>query len=87
MKREYIKAFNTLKKLGCPVYEHPDDRGNFSIDLEAPTEAGITWADYYDGYMIPGWDFGINPEITKVLDNQGLFAEWQNPGRLVVYQV
>jgi hypothetical protein len=44
------------------------------------------WADYYDGHAIPGWDFGINPKISKELNKSGLFAEWVNPGRLSVYE-
>jgi hypothetical protein len=84
MKRKYIKAFNTLEKLGCPVYQHADDQGNFSISTER--DSSEIWADYYDGYRIPGWDFGINPKITKVLNTCGLYAEWQNPGRLTVWE-
>ena len=84
MKRQYTKAFNTLQKLGCPVYEHPDDRGNFSISTEVASEE--IWAEYYDGWAIPGWEFGINPKLTKVLDKSGLYAEWQNPGRLTVWE-
>jgi hypothetical protein len=73
MKRTFIAAFNELKKLGAPVYVHPDDRGNFSIDAESSEE----WADYYSE---------VNPKIEKVLQRRGLFAEWVNPGRLAVYQ-
>ena len=84
MKRQYIKAFNTLKKLGVPVYEHADDQGNFSISTEWDN-SGL-WADYYDGWSIPGWEFGVNPKITETLHNLGLHAEWQNPGRLVIWE-
>jgi hypothetical protein len=85
MKRDFIKAYNELKKLGCPVYEHPDDNGNFSIDGEGPDS--YMWCDYYDGSMIPDWEFGVNPKIDKVLSKYGLFAEWMNPGRLCVYYI
>ena len=84
MKRQYTKAFNTLKKLGCPVYEHADDNGNFSISTESTTEE--LWADYYDAWAIPGWNFGVNPKIDNILKKSGLFAEWVNPGRLSVYE-
>jgi hypothetical protein len=84
MKRQYIKAFNTLKKLGVPVYEHSDDQGNFSISTEVSTDE--LWANYYDGWSIPGWEFWVNPKITETLRNLGLFAEWVNPGRLSVYE-
>ena len=36
MKREYIKAFNELKKLGCPVFERGDYAGRFLISAEEP---------------------------------------------------
>lgn len=41
------------------------------------------WADYYDAPA--GWDFGVNPEIEKVMDQYGLFCEWQNAGVLDVF--
>ena len=84
MKRQYIKAFNALKKLECPVYERHDDNGNFSISTEVATEE--IWADYYDGWAIPGWECGVNPKITDTLRKLGLHAEWQNPGRLTVWE-
>lgn len=81
MKRIYTKAFNALKKLGVPVYEHVDDDGNFSINAEA---VGATdWVDYYDGIYL--WADTINPKIEDVLRANRLYAEWVNPGRLAVY--
>ena len=41
MKRIYIKAFNKLTKMGVPVYEHHDDKGNFSISAE--DEGSSNW--------------------------------------------
>jgi hypothetical protein len=82
MKRIYIKAFNALKKMGVPVYEHVDDNGNFSIDAEASEADG--WADYYT--RSSDWIFGVSPSLDKVLTKHGLYGEWVNPGRLSVYQ-
>ena len=86
MKRAYIKAFNALKKLGVPVYEHGDDNGNFSISAE--DENSELWVNYYAG--CGSFDFwggdNVSPKLTKVLDNCKLYAEWVNPGRLSVYQ-
>jgi hypothetical protein len=44
MKRIYIKAFNQLKKLGCPVFERSDVDG-FIISAEHPES--WQWADMY----------------------------------------
>jgi len=85
MKMKYKAAFTALKKLGCPVYEHSDDNGNFSISAEEATS--YLWCDYYDGYRIPDWEFGVSPKITELLRSKGLFAEWMNSGRLVVYEI
>jgi hypothetical protein len=81
MKRQYIKAFNALQKMGIPVYEHVDDRGNFSISSEEPQSD--FWVDYYS--MAPGWVFGVHPAVDSKLKEFGLWAEWVNPGRLSVY--
>ena len=75
MKREYIKAFNACKKAGLPVYEHADDRGNFSISAED----GDARVDYYSNYWVP--------EVAQILSPHGLYAEWVNPGRISVYPV
>jgi hypothetical protein len=83
MKRKYIKAFNALKKLGVPVYEHADDKGNFSISAEEPDS--YKWANYYPEYN--QWDGeNTNPVMDSELKKHGLYAEWQNPGRLSVYE-
>jgi hypothetical protein len=82
MQRIYIKAFNALKKMGVPVYEHGDDNGNFSISAEA--SGADQWASYYDGYLIWNGE-STNPALDSTLRQFGLYAEWVNPGRLAVY--
>jgi hypothetical protein len=83
MKRTYIKAFNALKKLGVPVYEHADDNGNFSISAEEPESH--KWVNYYAEY--PYWKgHKENPVLNNLLHKYGLFAEWVNCGRLSVYE-
>jgi hypothetical protein len=84
MKRNARSAFNALKKIGAPVYEGKDWGGEYFI-LSAEENEKEIWADYYDGMNIPGWLFGVNPKVTKVLDKFGLVAEWINPGVLRVY--
>lgn len=82
MKRTYIKAFNELKKLGCPVFVHPDAPEQFDINAEDPVS--YLWADYYEGDYRDGWIFGVNPKVEEVLGKYGLFSEWVNPGHLRV---
>lgn len=83
MKTKYQNAFDALKTLGVPVYEHADDNGNFSIDAEDAR------ADEFVGYYStdPEWVFGVCPAVNNLLRTFGLFAEWVNPGRLGVYEV
>lgn len=83
MKQPFLKAFNELKRIGAPVFTNKDnDRlGNFSISAEENYPE--PWAEYYN----QGWGlFGVSPRITAVLDKHGLFAEWEDPGKLNVYQ-
>lgn len=81
MKRNYRKAFSALQKIGAPVFENED-----GVWISAEDNYDEIWADYYDCYMWDhdGWAFGINGKINKILDDNGLFAEWQNPGLLWV---
>lgn len=83
MKRAYRNAFNALKKLGVPVRETNDGE---SFWISAEDSESYRFCDYYDGYLIPDWEFGVSPVITKTLRDLGLFAEWQNPARLNVWE-
>lgn len=90
MTRNHRLAFNALKKIGAPVYERSDIK-NFQISAEGLSasdqyDRDELWANYYDGWSIDGWEFGINPKITKILDKYGLHAEWINPGEIGVYE-
>lgn len=80
MKKAYVKAFNALKKIGVPVYEHTDWSEGFDIDAEHPDS--YLWLDYWDR---PEWNFGINPKIEEILSKHGLYSEWVNPGHARVY--
>lgn len=84
MKRAYRNAFNALKKLGVPVREYWTDEDNFWISAEESNSH--EWCNYYDGYRIPDWEFGVHPVITSTLRKYGLFAEWQNPAQLSVWE-
>ena len=84
MQQKYIKAFNALKKLGVPVYEHADDNGNFSISAEEPESH--KWCSYYASHDQWGGE-DTNPTMDKTLRKHGLFAEWINPGRMAVFVI
>jgi len=84
MKRAYRNAFNALKKLGVPVREYWTDEDNFWISAEESNS--YAWCDYFDGYRIPDWEFGVHPAITNTLRKYGLFAEWQNPAQLSIWE-
>lgn len=84
LPRPYAAAYKKLAEMGVPVYRHPDDCGNFSIDAEAP-EAD-TWVDYYGNPYRQDLIFGVHIDVAQALEKHGLFAEWVNPGRLAVYK-
>lgn len=85
MKQPFTDAYNVLKIMGVPVFTNADnDRlGNFSINAEDPK--AHKWCEYYAQFT-PGWEFGVRPTLNNVLAQFGLFAEWQNPGCLGVYE-
>ena len=74
------------------MYER-SDLENFQISAEGLASSqfydgykpGVLWADYYDGRIMPDWEFGINPLITDTLKRYGLHAEWINPAEIGVY--
>lgn len=81
MKRIYIKAFNQLKKLGCPVFERSDYDGFF---ISAEESESYKWADMYTARA--DWQYeNTNPVIDQVLHASGLFCEWENAGCLIVH--
>jgi hypothetical protein len=84
MRKQYRLAFNALKKLGVPVYEREDMDGRFQISAEDPES--YKFLDYYEGYLMPDWDFGVSPTIEKTLAKYGLHSEWINAGELGVYE-
>ena len=89
MKRNQRYAFNALKKLGAPVFERSDldEHGTFGISAESNYEE--IWADYWEVAYLDnncGYVFGVNPKIIKTLKKYGLYAEWDNPGSLSVWE-
>ena len=85
MQRNYRTAFNALKKMGAPVIEGGYD-GEDTFRISAEDNVSYTWADYYqmtdgDG---TGYLMGVSNRINNILDKNGLYAEWINPGVLAV---
>lgn len=79
MKANARKAFNKLKKLGCPVREwHHNDRGHFWIDAESDTNEG--WLDYWSNYE-------GSEELNEILNSHDLYWEWHNPAYGCVYDI
>lgn len=85
MNSKFSRVFKKLKDMGVPVYEHPDDNGNFSIDAEG--DGAERWVDYYGNPVREDLVFGVHLDLERELQNRGFFAEWVNPGRLAVYEV
>lgn len=85
LRPKFRGAFAKLKAMGVPVYQHPDDNGNFSIDAEA--EGAERWVDYYGNPYREELVFGVHLDVEQVLEKVGLFSEWVNPGRVAVYEV
>lgn len=81
MKQQFRNAYNALKTLGVPMFERSDQPGRFFISAEEPNSD--EWVSYWSPNQ-PGWEFGIHPAVDAVLKRYGLFAEWENPGCLVV---
>jgi len=80
LNRKYVPAYMALKTLGVPMFTREDQPGRFFISAEEPESTG--WVDYYSTYR--DWIFGVNPAVYDTLKQYGLFAEWENPGCLVV---
>jgi hypothetical protein len=82
MKANYKKAEAALRAMGVPIYQR-SDMPNFGISAEDGDS--YKWLDYYEGDRMPGWNFGVHPDIDSTLRKFGLRCEWQNPGELCVY--
>lgn len=81
MKPNMKRAFKALQKIGAPVFDH-GEKDSFTISGEDNYDR--IWANYYD-YQFG--EFGVCREICDLLQNNGLFPEWQDPGTLKVYQL
>ena len=88
MKRNLRTAYTALNKIGVPTIEG-GYYGEDSFRISAEDNEHYTWADYYmmtDGDST-GYIMGVSNRINNILDKNGLYAEWINPGCLAVCEV
>lgn len=78
------KAIAELKAIGVPLIENED-----GVFISAENNVNEIWADYYMMGMGNSFvdDFGVNHKINAVLEGNGYFAEWKNPGCLNICEV
>ena len=86
MKNNYIKAYNELKTLGCPMFIGGDN-GEDTFRISGEDNFDAVWADYYCEYPSSCDDMGISLAVKRILESNGLFAEWITPGSVGVYEV
>ena len=88
MKKNIEKAYTALNAIGAPVIEGGYN-GEDSFRISAEDNEHYDWADYYmmtDGDCT-GYLMGVSNRINDILDANGLYAEWINPGCLAVCEV
>jgi len=93
MKRNARAAYNALKRLGAPVYDHDGGQlAHFVIGAELRDSTDQRYCDYYQeevkehvaaGRIVNA--FGIRQDVLDILAANGLFAEWINAGMVGVY--
>lgn len=97
MKRTARNAFEALKKINAPVINHGDlDNqwgAHFILSAELRCHSDQLFADYYhqeinehysdDGQIINAC--GIRQDVIDILNKNGLYAEWIDPGTVGIY--
>ena len=79
MKTHAAHAFIKLQDLGCPVKTwYQNDRGHFWIDSEESSSE--EFLDYWNTNLMFG-----SQVLTDVLEEHGLYFEWQNSAEACVY--
>ena len=49
------------------------------------TETGLPMYDYY--MQMDPYEFGVHPEFSRFIEDHGFFAEWRDPGTLMLYRM
>jgi hypothetical protein len=80
-----LKAFNEIEALGAPVKDSTHNGGHFYLDGEA--EMAELFLDYHSTTALSKtWgDWTVSDKIQDILAANGLFAEWQNPAVLCIF--
>jgi len=78
-------AIKALEALGVPVRDDQRHGGLFWLDAESEKAHG--WLDYHQETAVSRtWgDWTINDKIHVILDEHGLFAEWENSAIVNIY--
>lgn len=93
---KFDKAFEELQAMGAPVFRNADTEqaGNFKMSGEDNfNDAGIAWADYWQEFTREHVNeqgdivnaFGVHQTVWDVLNKHRLFAEWDNPGCVTIW--
>jgi hypothetical protein len=95
MKANTKLAVAALNAINAPVYDHlaGENGCEFIIGAELRDNNDVLFADYYQtdireavvGGKITN-AFGVRQDVTDILEANGLWSEWVNPGQLAVYQ-
>lgn len=82
-----LKAWNELRAAGFSTLSPELGWGGvFALSAEACCgRMEKVTASYYEAP--PSWDFGVNPEVVKILDKYGFYAEWNNAAVLCVCEL
>jgi hypothetical protein len=99
MNENAQKAFDKLRTIGAPVFDRTDYAGHFMIigeqagkdDYFYPGSKdyaadSMSWAEYYSEDHTEAYSrFGVHNDINDILNEYGLYAEWQDCATLNVW--
>ena len=97
MKAQERKCFEALVKIGAPVFLRSDLPDTFGVSGEGyfgscpvpkdKQDEDRIWVDYYNAAHINGDGScpGVCKEICDIVDEHGLYLEWENPACLFAY--
>ena len=86
MKANARRAYNALKKAGAPVFIRDD--GPNSAHFHVSGEEGgksENWVDYWNEAAARWGGDTVNPKLTEILAEHGLFGEWETAGSVAVW--
>ena len=88
MKAKSIKSMmSTLTKLGVHVCGTTDEfygSKNDNMGIWVAAEYTPELFDYYSEYWMD--TFGVKPSLNEVVESNGWFFEWYDPGTMMVWE-